>query len=154
MLADNKLTDRSSWDDAKVAIVLKELSEISLDFEIEATGFEAPEIDLRIQSLEAPDAADAADEFDAPVGPPVSRPGDLWLLNDHRLLCGNALDPLAYDALLGEEKASSVFTDPPYNVRIKGHAGGKGRAKHREFAMASGEMTSDAFSRFSARRSA
>ena len=48
MLADNKLTDRSSWDDRKVAIVLKELSDIALDFEIEATGFEPPEIDLRI----------------------------------------------------------------------------------------------------------
>lgn len=138
MLADNKLTDRSSWDDAKVAIVLKELSEIALDFEIEATGFEAPEIDFRIQSLEPPDASDSADEFDAAVGPPVSRLG----------VCGNALDPLAYDAMLGEEKASSVFTDPPYNGRIKGHAGGKGRTKHREFPMASGEMTSDAFSRF------
>ena len=55
MLADNKLTDRSSWDDRKVAIVLKELSDIALDFEIEATGFEPPEIDLRIQSLEPPD---------------------------------------------------------------------------------------------------
>ena len=55
MVADNRLTDRSSWDDRKVAIVLKELSDIALDFEIEATGFEAPEIDLRIQSLEPPD---------------------------------------------------------------------------------------------------
>ena len=55
MLADNKLTDRSSWDDCKVAIVLKELSDITLDFEIEATGFEPPEIDLRIQSLDPPD---------------------------------------------------------------------------------------------------
>ena len=55
MLADNKLTDRSSWDDRKVAIVLKELSDIALDFEIDATGFEPPEIDLRIQSLEPPE---------------------------------------------------------------------------------------------------
>ena len=68
MLADNKLTDRSSWDDRKVAIVLKELSDIALDFEIEATGFEAPEIDLRIQSLEPPDeSTDSADEFEAPM---------------------------------------------------------------------------------------
>jgi EmrB/QacA subfamily drug resistance transporter len=110
MLADNKLTDRSSWDDRKVAIVLKELSEIALDFEIEATGFEAPEIDLHIQSLESSDA-DAADEFEAPAGPPVSKLGDLWLLNDHRVLCGDALDPGAYKALLCDEKASSVFTD-------------------------------------------
>ena len=82
------------------------------------------------------------------MGQPVSRPGDLWLLNDHRLLCGDALDPGAYEALLGEQKASSVFTDPPYNVRITGHAGGKGRTKHREFAMASGEIKSDEFARF------
>ncbi len=148
MLADNKLTDRSSWDDRKVAIVLKELSEIALDFEIEATGFETPEIDLRIQSLEPPEMADDADEFEEPSGPPTSEPGDLWLLNDHRLLCGNALDLQAYETLLGEDVASAVFTDPPYNVRIKGHAGGKGRKQHREFPMASGEMTEGAFSRF------
>ena len=60
MLADNKLTDLSFWDERKVAIVLKELSDIALDFEIEATGFEAPEIDLRIQSLEPPETADDA----------------------------------------------------------------------------------------------
>ena len=80
MLADNKLTDRSSWDDRKVAIVLKELSDIALDFEIEATGFEPPEIDLRIQSLEPPDESrDSADEFEVPEGRryPARRPVDL-----------------------------------------------------------------------------
>jgi DNA modification methylase len=149
MLADNKLTDRSSWDDRKVAIVLKELSAIALDFEIEATGFESPEIDLRIQSLEPPDeSTDSADEFDAPEHPPVSRADDLWTLGDHRLLCGNALDPQAYDALLAGEKAAAVFTDPPYNVRVKGHVSGKGAKKHREFPMAVGELTEDAFCRF------
>ena len=55
MLADNKLTDRSSWDDPKLGIILKELSNIALNFEIEATGFEPPEIDLRIQSLDPPE---------------------------------------------------------------------------------------------------
>ena len=107
MLADNKLTDRSSWDDRQVAIVLKELSDIALDFEIEASGFEPPEIDLRIQSLEPPDeSTDSADEFEASEGPPVSRLDDLWTLGPHRLLCGNALDPCAYDALLAGEKAA------------------------------------------------
>jgi DNA modification methylase len=148
MLADNKLTDRSSWDDGQLAILLKELSTIALDFEIEATGFEAPEIDLRIQSLAPPEATDDADEFEAPAGHPVSELGDLWHLSSHRLFCGNALDPMAYDMVLGEETASAVFTDPPYNVRIKGHVVGKGRRQHREFPMASGEMTGDAFSRF------
>jgi DNA modification methylase len=149
MLADNKLTDRSSWDDRKVAIVLKELSDIAVDFEIEATGFEAPEIDLRIQSLEPPDeSADSADEFETPEGPPVSCLGDLWALGDHRLLCGNALDSHAYGALLAGEKAAAVFTDPPYNVRVKGHVSGKGARQHREFPMAAGKLTEDAFCRF------
>lgn len=148
MLADNKLTDRSSWDDGKLALCLKELQAMALDFEIEATGFEVPEIDFRIQSLEPPDAADAADEFKEPEGPAVSRLGDVWNLGPHRLLCGNALDPLAYDRLLGAEQAGAMFTDPPYNVRINGHAVGKGRKQHREFAMASGEMNQARFTGF------
>ena len=149
MLADNKLTDRSSWDDRKVAIVLKELSDIALDFEIDATGFEPPEIDLRIQSLEPPDEfRDSEDEFEVAEGAPASRSGDIWTLGDHRLLCGNALDSHAYGALLAGEKAAAAFTDPPYNVRVKGHVSGKGAKKHREFPMAAGELTEDAFCRF------
>ena len=149
MVADNRLTDRSSWDDRKVAIVLKELSDIALDFEIEATGFEPPEIDLRIQSLEPPDeSTESADEFEVAQGPPVSRPDDLWTLGGHRLLCGNALDPQAYDALLAGEKAVAVFTDPPDNVGVKGHVSGKGVEKQRELPMAVGEITEDAFRRY------
>jgi hypothetical protein len=149
MLADNQLTDRSTWDDQRVAVVLKELSDIALDFEIEATGFDPPEIDLRIQSLEPPDeAADPADEFEVAEGPPVSRQGDLWRLGPHRLFCGDALESGAYEALLAGEKASAVFADPPYNVRVNGHVSGKGAKKHREFPMASGDMAEDEFRRF------
>jgi DNA modification methylase len=148
MLADNKLTDRSSWDEAALAVHLKELSELALDFDIEAIGFELPEIDFRIQSLDITEDTDRADEFDAAGGPAVSRIGDLWLLNDHRLYCGSALDPAAYDTLLGTEKAAAVFTDPPYNVKVDGHVCGSGGIKHREFAMASGEMTADEFTCF------
>jgi DNA modification methylase len=149
MLADNKLTDRSDWDDRKVAIVLRELSELAVDFDIEATGFEPPDIDLRIQSLEEPDdVKDPADDFEAPEGPPVSRLGDRWSLGHHSLFCGNAREPGSYDALLDGLKAAAVFTDPPYNVPVKGHVSGKGAKKHREFPMAAGEMTKDEFCRF------
>ena len=148
MLADNKLTDRSSWDDRKVAIVLKELSDITLDFEIEASGFEAPEIDLRIQSLEPPDeSTDSADHFEFAHGPPVSCADDLWILGDHRLLCGNALDPQAYDALLAGGKAAAVFTDSPDSVWMKGDASGKSAEGQREFPIAVGELTEDAYNR-------
>jgi len=148
MLADNKFTDRSSWDDAALAVHLKELSELVLDFDIEDIGFELPEIDFRIQSLDAVDDADLADEFQLFPGFAVSRPSDLWLLGYHRLYCGSALETTAYDVLLDGAKAATVFTDPPYNVKIDGHACGSGAIKHREFAMASGEMTSQTFERF------
>ena len=71
----------------------------------------------------------------------MSRLGDLWTLGDHRLLCGDAPNSTSYAALLAEERAATVFTDPPYNVRVRGHARGKGVRKHREFAMAAGEMS-------------
>jgi|ERR1700722_6817379 hypothetical protein len=146
-LADNKLTDRSSWDDSALAVHLKELSELALDFDIEAIGFETPEIDLRIQSLDAI-SEDAADDFSVTTGPIVSKSGDLWLLGSHRLYAGSALDPAAYDVLLEGHKAAAAFTDPPYNVRINGHASGKGKTAHREFPMAAGEMTEVEFTDF------
>src|ERR1700722_13385678 len=145
MLADNKLTDRSTWDDAKVAVQLKQLSELVLDFDIEAVGFELPEIDLRIQSLDDPDTSDNADEFDTATGPAVSVPGDLWLLGPHRLYCGNALDSNSYIALMNSEKAAAVFTDQPYNLKIDGNVCGSGSITHREFVMATGEMTESEF---------
>jgi ParB-like chromosome segregation protein Spo0J len=125
MLADNKLTDRSNWDDIKVARLLKELSDLVVDFDIEATGFELPEIDFRIQALDNSDVADAADEFKTAASPAVSKPGDLWLLGQHKLYCGSALDPASYDITLGTEKGAAVFTDPPYNVKIDGHVCGR-----------------------------
>jgi DNA modification methylase len=148
MLADNKLAERSSWDDASLALQLKELSELALEFDFEAIGFELPEVDLRIQSLDPEDNADRADEFSNAVGPAVSRPGDLWLLGKHRVYCGSALDRSAYELLMANEKASAVFTDPPYNVKIDGNVCGSGAVRHREFAMASGEMTREEFIRF------
>jgi ParB-like chromosome segregation protein Spo0J len=133
MLADNKLTDRSKWDDGKLAIHLKELSELALDFEIEATGFELAEIDLRVQSLDGSDV-DAADEFNPAAGPATSQAGDIWMMGDHRLYCGSALETVSYERLLQSEKAAAVFADPPYNVRIDGHVSGNGAIRHRHTA--------------------
>ncbi|MBV9859632.1 MAG: site-specific DNA-methyltransferase [Alphaproteobacteria bacterium] len=150
MIADNRLTEIASWDDRLLAEQLHELSLLDLDFSLELTGFEIGEIDLRIQSLDlAPEAEDPADAVPEPAaGPAVSRVGDLWLLGEHRVLCGSALDPEAYRALMGEEKAAMVFTDPPYNVPIEGHASGLGAIHHRPFPMASGEMDKPAFTAF------
>ena len=140
-LADNQLATRSKWNDDLVAQQLKELSELVLDFDIEAIGFELPELDVRIQSLDDLAEIDGAVEFDAPTGPAVSAPGDLWFLESHRLFCGNALESTAYDILMENEKAAAAITDMPYNVPIDGHATGNGKTKHREFLMGSGELT-------------
>ena len=147
VLADNKLTDRSTWDEPKLAIQLKELSDLVLDFDIEAIGFEPPEIDLRIQSLDSA-LEEADDQFELAAGPVVSRTGDLWLLGSHQLYCGSALDATSYDALSNGEKAAAAITDMPYNLRIDGHVSGNGRITHREFAMASGEMSDAEFTDF------
>jgi DNA modification methylase len=124
------------------------LADLVLDFDIEDIGFELPELDVRIQSLDNSNAVDDADEFEAANGPAVSVPGDLWLLGLHRLFCGNALDPTAYATLMENERAAAVFTDPPYNVKIDGNVCGNGRITHREFAMASGEMSKEEFVEF------
>jgi hypothetical protein len=147
MLADNKLNDRSSWDDEALALQLRELTALALDFDIEAIGFEPPEIDLRIQSLDMT-PEDTADDFEIPTGPIVSKPGDLWSLDSHRLYCGSALDLAAYDTVLAGKRAAAVVIDPPYNVKIKGHVSGKGKITHREFPMAAGEMTEAEFTSF------
>ena len=148
MLADNKLTDRSTWDDGKLAVHLKELSELAGDFDIEAIGFELPEMDFRIQSLDPPEVADEADQFEVAEGEGISVACDLWLLGEHRLYCGSALDAAAYAILLDGEKAAGVVSDPPFNVAIQGHVSGNGAKKHREFAMASGEMSEGEFTKF------
>lgn len=72
----------------------------------------------------------------------------LWLLGKHRLLCGDTRDPVSFRALMGDELARMVFSDPPFNVKIDGHVGGLGQTRHAEFAMATGEMSSPEFTGF------
>jgi len=150
MIADNRLTETSVWNAELLAGHLKELSLLDLDFSLEATGFEMGEIDLRIEELEGGiEKNDPADLLPQPAdGPVTSRTGDIWQLGSHRVLCASALDPEALKLLMGAEQATTVFTDPPYNVRIDGHVSGLGSVHHREFAMASGEMTGAAFTNF------
>ncbi len=148
MVADNRLAERSTWDERGLALALQELQAMALEFDLGVIGFARPEIALRGQSLAAPEAAAAAAAGEGPEEAAVSRQGDRWHLGPHRLLCGNALDAAAYIALHEGEQAAAVFTDPPYNVRINGHVSGNGRARHREFAMASGEMDAEEFTSF------
>jgi len=148
VIADNKLAENAGWDRALLALELQELS-VELNFDVTITGFETAEVDLLVRDLDegASDQADEVPEVDRSI-PAVSRPGDLWCIGDHVLLCGDASDKESYVKLLGTEKAQMVFTDPPYNVAIIGNVSGLGKVKHREFAMASGEMTPEEFTKF------
>jgi DNA modification methylase len=153
-IADNRLTELSTWDERLLGQILHELSGVELDFNLEVTGFSVAEIDLRIEqsSLSTGNRPDPADELQNPAGePPVTRPGDLWRAGRHLVRCGNALDPASYEALMQGLRADVVFTDPPYNLPIHGHVSGNGRVRHREFAMASGEMNPDQYTRFLAK---
>ena len=148
VLADNKLAENAGWDQELLALELQYLSELELDFDLTITGFEDAEIDVLIESLEVPepDAADRIPEIDGT--PPVSRPGDLWRLGRHRLLCGDATQPEPFTRLMAGETAQMVSIDPPYNVPIDGHVCGLGQVRHAEFAMAAGEMSEAEFTAF------
>ncbi len=110
-----------------------------------------PEIDIILG-----DAAEAAGDREAPEDnvPPldvvraVTQTGDLWELGQHRLICGNSREDSVYAALMMGEKANLIITDPPYNVKIDGHVSGLGHIRHREFAMAAGEMSEVEFTEF------
>ncbi len=150
VIADNKLAENAEWDEELLARELEFLSEIEVDFDVEITGFEAVEIDLLIGGLEPTESDPRADAIpESPKTEDVTvAPGDLWLLGQHRLLSGDARDPGAFRRLMAGETAQMVFVDPPYNVPSHGHVCGLGRIKHREFAMASGEMTEGQFVEF------
>ena len=151
MIADNKLTENATWDEGLLADQFKALSEVELGFNIEVTGFEMSEIDIM---LEGPAPAscgkgDAADRIpEAGTEFQVTKAGDTWILDNHRVYCGDARSGPSYATLMNTRKAAMVFTDPPYNVPIDGYVTGFGKIHHPEFAMASGEMDSSQFTEF------
>ncbi|MEO0682103.1 MAG: DNA methyltransferase [Pseudomonadota bacterium] len=148
VLADNKLALNAGWDDALLAEELGALMSMDLDFDVSVTGFSIPEVDGLIEGQAPEEPGDPADDVLVADAPPRCRPGDVWRLGRHRLVCGDALDPAMVDLLLDGERARMVFTDPPYNMPIDGHVGGGGKIRRREFAMASGEMSRTEFTAF------
>jgi DNA modification methylase len=149
VLADNKLALNAGWDREILAIELQGL--IDLDFDIELTGFSLAEVDFALDAAADadPGAVDSPEDHVPPVdGRAVTRRGEIWELGRHRLLCGDARELSDLAQLMGNERADLVFTDPPYNVAIDGHVSGLGEVRHREFAMASGEMSQGEFTAF------
>ena len=148
VIADNKIAQNAGWDAALLRVELEELSVMDLDFSVEVTGFSMGEIDVLIgERVTEPDPADSVPAVE-PGAPIVTQPGDLWQLGRHRIFCGDARDPASYACLLGRERVQLAIADAPYNVPIQGHVTGNGKARHAEFAMAVGEMSTPAFTGF------
>lgn len=145
-LADNRIAELAGWDTAALAIEFEHLIEI--DFDLGSLGFTAPEIDIVLCGDEADAVSDDDSGTSAPPAVPVSRRGDLFQLGKHLILCGDALDEESYIRLMATSVARMVLSDPPYNCRIDGFVGGLGKVKHREFAMATGEMSDTEFTQF------
>ncbi len=148
VLADNKLALNAGWDEELLAVELGYLAELDIDLDIEITGFSMAEIDIVLDSDD--DEEGAGDPVPPPPAPErtVSRPGDLWRPGSHRLLCGDARSGADVARLMDGARAQVVFVDPPYNLSIAEHVCGLGSIKHRDFMMASGEMSPEAYIRF------
>ena len=148
VLADNKLALNAGWDEDLLAAEFGALLSADLDFDVGLTGFTIPEIDGVLEAVAPEEPDDPRDDAVPDDAPARVRPGEVWRLGAHRLICGDALDPAVVTTLMAGDQARMIFTDPPYNVPIDGHAGGLGQIRHREFAMASGEMSREAFTGF------
>lgn len=150
VIADNKLALNAGWDEELLALELKELLALDAGFDIGITGFNIAETDALIEGLSVEEAVSPRDEALPALaeGAAVTRPSDVWVLGKHRLICGDSLDAAVVTRLMAGAQARMVFTDPPYNVKIDGHVSGLGKVKHREFAMAAGEMSRAQFTAF------
>jgi DNA modification methylase len=149
-IAHNRIAELAAWDEQLLGEEFQLISEMAFDFKLEITGFELPEIEVLIENVgKVAPQADPADHMPPPPkGPSITVPGDLWQLGGHRIYCGDARDPVAYNQLMDAERASMIFTDAPYNVKIEGNVSGLGKTHHPEFAMASGEMSKEEFTGF------
>ena len=145
-LALNRLGEELSWDVDALKLEFSDVLEITSDIDLRISGFEMGEIDVALSCVGRGRRGrlPALNETE----PPVTQPGDLWMLGDHRMLCGDALAAESYVRLLGDERAQMVFTDPPWNIPIAGNVSGLGAVKHDDFAMACGEMTEAQFEAF------
>lgn len=140
-IADNKIALNAGWDIDLLKVELDAIETAGLDLAM--TGFATAEIDLLREVKLEPEQL-----FITPPADAVSRPNDIWMCGEHRVMCGDLLVGGALDALMAGERADAAFTDPPYNVSNDGHAGGNGQIVHREFAYAHGEMSEGEFTDF------
>ena len=146
-LALNRITDDAAWDREALALEFSEILELAPQIDLEISGFEMGEIDVLLDGRGL-DQEDELPPIDAGATP-VTRVGDLWVLGEHRLLCGDALQAESYAHVLGADKADMMFADPPYNVPIEGHVSGLGSGQTRRFCHGVGRALAGAVSSIS-----
>ena len=119
-IALNKIS--GEWDKDKLALLITDLQ--GADFDVSLTGFDPAEIDdLFKDSLKDGIQDDGFDVETELKQPTITKPGDIWTLGRHRLICGDSTKADTFDLLMGKTKANLVITDPPYNVNYEGSAG-------------------------------
>ncbi len=154
-IADNKLTENGEWDFDLLKVELEDLNSLNLDFNLDITGFDTADIDVMLDDTLTRKEVKLDEKANSlpfiPANEVLSKEGDIWLLGKHRIICGNALEKDTYANLFEGKKADMIFTDPPYNVKVDGHVCGLGKIKHKEFSMASGEMSEEEFQKFLAK---
>jgi len=146
-LADNRIAQNAGWDAEVLRIEFEELNALELSFDLEITGFSTTEMDQLLVITPEEEKLEKLPEVDKKQTCGVER-GDVWILGNHRLLCGDSRRQESFATLMGDGRARLVFSDPPFNVKINGHVGGLGKTKHAEFAMATGEMSKPEFTGF------
>jgi len=145
IIADNRLAEDAGWDNDILKIEMQHLI-VDDQIDISLTGFEIPEIDLILAN--EPTKNDPDDDLPDETGEVITQPGDLWHLGKHRIFCGDTRNESSLRTLMKNQRADLIFTDPPYNVVIDGNVSGKGVVKHKDFAMATGEMSQAEFTKF------
>ncbi len=128
VIADNKIAENAGWNDELLKLELEELGD--LGFDLDVIGFSDEELDELLGNDEQPGETDE-DDIPEVEDEPVSRHGDVWVLGDHRLLCGDSTSKQDLEKLMSGELADMAFTDPPYNVDYGNSAKDKMRGKDR-----------------------
>jgi len=127
VIADNKIAENAGWDEELLRLELQNLADE--DFDLDLLGFDDVELDDLLTSLDDDEAAALDENIPEVQENPVSRSGDIWIMGEHRLLCGDSTGEADMKKLMGGELADMVFTDPPYNVNYGDTAKDKLRSK-------------------------
>jgi len=143
-IADNRIAENAGWDEELLAVELASLRD--LDFDLDLTGFDANEIERILAGDADTETAGLTDDDTVPEAEPeaVTRPGDVWVLGDHRLLCGDATVLADVERCLGGSLADMTFTDPPYRVAYEGKGSTAGNRKK----ISNDDLSSADFARF------